>query len=410
MIPSDLASRLQLSTDAALRPVTAAQEISDRLSDLIPGQRLVAQVQAQLPNGTYRAIINQRDITLALPFSAKPGDSLELEVVDSNGKLALAVAARPDASAGQTGRESVSASLSRTGQLISDLFAGAHSRNRETGGLTLNGNQPIANAPPASAGDLLPLLKQAIVQSGMFYESHQAGWVEGRYPGAALLREPQGKLSAALQNAAPSAGGQAGGGHFAAPAVAQEASGASVGGSAAPTTTLPSPHPPALPENKIAAPGAASDNPNAPAGINRPPAAAPPPGNAAPSLIAPETVAVVQQQLESLATQQFAWQGQIWPGQEMRWEIEEDGRQRAPEEGSAGAWQTRLHLTLPALGELDARIRLDGNRIQLDLDTGDSTTQSVLRGAIVALQRQFSDAGLTLGGVGIGSLAARAEA
>ena len=39
------------------------------------------------------------------------------------------------------------------------------------------------------------MLKQAITQSGMFYEAHQAEWVEGRLAKATLLQEPQGKLS-----------------------------------------------------------------------------------------------------------------------------------------------------------------------------------------------------------------------
>ena len=41
----------------------------------------------------------------------------------------------------------------------------------------------------------MPLLKQAITTSGMFYESHQAEWVEGRYSKEQLLQEPQGKLA-----------------------------------------------------------------------------------------------------------------------------------------------------------------------------------------------------------------------
>jgi hypothetical protein len=60
--------------------------------------------------------------------------------------------------------------------------------------LPLNGNQPIAAGPPNNAQDLLPLLKQAISESGMFYEAHQAEWVEGRYSKAQLLQEPQGRL------------------------------------------------------------------------------------------------------------------------------------------------------------------------------------------------------------------------
>ena len=57
-------------------PVAAAQKIADVLSNLVPGQRVLAEIQALLPNGNYRAIVAQREITLALPFSAKAGDTL----------------------------------------------------------------------------------------------------------------------------------------------------------------------------------------------------------------------------------------------------------------------------------------------------------------------------------------------
>ena len=87
MIPPDVASRLQSSADVALRPVAPAQELTDKLGGLDVGQRVLAEIQAMLPNGTYRALINQRNITLALPFSAKSGDTLELLVTESDGKV-----------------------------------------------------------------------------------------------------------------------------------------------------------------------------------------------------------------------------------------------------------------------------------------------------------------------------------
>ena len=37
MIPSDVASRLQVSADAAARPVAQTQEIADKLSGLVAG-------------------------------------------------------------------------------------------------------------------------------------------------------------------------------------------------------------------------------------------------------------------------------------------------------------------------------------------------------------------------------------
>lgn len=105
MIPADVASRQQVSADAALRPVAPSQEIADKLPGLVVGQKIMAEIQSLLPNGTYRALINQRSITLALPFSAKSGDALELQVTETDGKLALAVVSR---------REGMAASLRLT--------------------------------------------------------------------------------------------------------------------------------------------------------------------------------------------------------------------------------------------------------------------------------------------------------
>ncbi|MDR0440373.1 MAG: hypothetical protein LBI59_05230, partial [Candidatus Accumulibacter sp.] len=196
IIPPDLAGRLQASSEITLRPVAPVQEITDKLSDFTVGQRLMAEIQAMLPNGTYRAMINQRNITLALPFSAKSGDALELEVTESDGKLALAVVTHRG---GEAEKESVSTTLSRTGQLIgqllSDVGDGEKDGRKNDKALPLNGNRPLAEAPPGKGQDILPRLKEAITQSGMFYESHQAEWTEGRFPKTELLREPQGRLS-----------------------------------------------------------------------------------------------------------------------------------------------------------------------------------------------------------------------
>lgn len=372
MIPADVASRLQLAADAALRPVAPSQEITDKLSDLVSGQRVLAEIQTLLPNGTYRAIINQRDVTLALPFSAKAGDSLELEVVNSDGKLTLAVVARQAKESANLPTESVPTTLSRTGQLISSLFGKSGEAKSGLTPTPLNSNQPIASAPPSSAQDLLPFLKQAITQSGMFYESHQAGWVDGRIDKAELLQEPQGKLPAGNTPAtagAPAATGDLG---------------------AAPRPTGASPD---------------AINIATEASANRPAAM---PQAAAPRLsqiVSAEALPIVQQQLEALATQNFSWQGQVWPGQDMRWEIEEDEarRERADDE-AASNWQTRLRLTLPNLGEVDAQIRLQGNQITLTLMAGSTGTQELLRTSTDKLRSQLDEAGLALASVGVSAV------
>lgn len=370
MIPADVASRLQLAADVALRPVAPAQEISDKLSGLTSGQRVLAEIQTLLPNGTYRAIINQRDVTLALPFAVKTGDSLELEVVDSDGKLTLAVIAKPSGETGKLPTESVPTTLSRTGQLISSLLGNSGEGKSGLTPMALNANQPLASAPPASAQDLLPLLKQAITQSGMFYESHQAEWVDGRLDKNALLQEPQGKLTPARpatlpgqfaeQPATPRAGAEA----AQISTAVTEAAGGKVASSTAQATQTP----------QLA------------------------------QLVSPEAAPLIRQQLDALATQNFSWQGQVWPGQEMRWEIEEDTTHR--ERGSEDApsnWQTRLHLTLPNLGGIDAQIRLQGKEISLVLAAGSAETQDLLRASTATLRSQLDNAGLALASVGVGA-------
>jgi len=375
MIPADVAGRLQVSADAALRPVAQTQEIADKLSGLVAGQKVMAEIQAMLPNGTYRAMINQRSITLALPFSAKSGDSLELQVTENDGKLALAVLSRTDGSAGKAGAESVSATLSRTGQLISSLFAGTNrAQGRDAHAVPLNGNQPIATAPPNTAQDLLPLLKQAITQSGMFYESHQAEWVEGRLPKAALLQEPQGKLSSPAAFASALAEEQG---------VSQNQPRASTGEPAVAA--------------RITADLAQSSNTSVEGSK-----AAIAQSQTSGQVVAPQTQPLVQQQLEALATQNFSWQGQVWPGQEMRWEIDEDAtRSEQDGEDSAPRWSTRLHLTLPNLGEVDARIRLEGNSIAISMTADSAGTRTLMRVSSSALRSQLDEAGLTLASMGV---------
>ena len=201
MIPPDVASSLRLvqPDQRALpeqqnQPVAPAQRIADVLSNAAPGQRIMAEIQAMLPNGTYRALVAQRDVTLALPFSAKPGDTLELEVTESDGKLTLAfVANRSDAAAGKAAADSASTSLSPAGKLIGNLMAGIEADGKRAPAAPLNGSAPLVEAMPKTAADLAPVLKQAVTQSGLFYEAHQARWVAGDLPTEALRQEPQGK-------------------------------------------------------------------------------------------------------------------------------------------------------------------------------------------------------------------------
>lgn len=358
MIPADVASRLRLvlpDQPAPTQPATPAQKLADALSDLIPGQRIMAEIQALLPNGTYRAIIAQRDVTLALPFSAKPGDSLELEVVETGGKVTLAVVANRSATAAGAADESVPTTLSQTGRLIGDLLGGIDAEGKRPAPAPLNGNQPLVSEFPEDPAALVPVLKEALSKSGMFYEAHQARWVSGNLPTETLLQEPQGKLSPAAQF----------------PQVAT-----------ADTTAKA-----AVPAHETAAPAAMTVTNEAGATSRGMPSPA----------IPPDLTPLVQQQLDALATQNFVWQGQIWPGQQMQWAIEESPGREPGGEDAAEQWRTHLKLTLPNLGTIEATLQLRrGGDIELALGADSESARQQLSSDIQGLGRRLEDSGLRL--------------
>lgn len=365
MIPADLASRLRVALPPAQQetpqPVLPVQKLTDALSNLVPGQRVLAEVVAMLPNGTYRALVAQRDVTLALPFSAKAGDSLELEVLESDGKITLAFVANRTTGqeAAAQARESVPTTLSQTGRLIGNLMGNAE-EGAKAAPAPLNGNQPLAKSAP-DAAQLAPILKEALGKSGVFYEAHQARWVAGQLPTEALRQEPQGKMLPTVPPPTPQSAQPAG---QAAALVVQESR--NTDATLQPTVTR-------------------TEQPAQPATQQGP-------------VIPRELTPIVQQQLDALATQNYAWQGQVWPGQKMWWEISEDGDQQRGPDGEPGKrWQTRLKLDLPALGGIDATLRLQpGGRVEILMSADSAASEARLRDNGEALVKRFAAAGLEL--------------
>ncbi len=391
MIPADLAARLRLINEASFfntePPVAGlqrAREIQAQLPELVPGQRFFATLQRTLPDGTFRAVVAGQQMTLSLNSAAKSGDTLELEVSQVTPRAVLARIVGGETAAGSTA--SAQPALSQTGRLISFLLTGQPTPQPAS----LAGNQPLLNAPPASGTQLVPLLRQALGQSGLFYESHQAQWVLGKLDTAALLREPQG------QQSAPGAG--------------QPGTGASAGsaGPAAPATASATPSTPAAPAAQAAATAAAriaggadeaaqvDSTRNAAAlraGVEE---AAPVRAQPIPERLMP----VVHQQLDALATQQYVWQGQAWPGQPIEWVIE-DPQGEAGTEGDEAepTWNTTLRLTMPRLGGVEAQLHLTPAGVALRLRADDPATIRALDAGGAALASALEAANLKLTGL-----------
>ncbi|MDR8786012.1 hypothetical protein FEP82_03980 [Burkholderia multivorans] len=259
-------------------------------------------------------------------------------------------------------------------------------------------------APPSLAGALRAALAQAVGESGLFYESHLAQWFAGQRPLAALLREPQARIAIAQTSAAPDA------------APDNDALDALL----TPRLSLPSAR--AAVQPGAVASGAAAADATDPlheladwrASVARPADAAAPSDAAPPTPVHPAAVPIVRQQLDTLATDQFRWTGEAWPGVRVDWTIEPDeSGGHAPRSGDdAGdgiAWRTRLTLTLPTLGTVDAELVLNGAQLVARLRANQAGAARLAQHE-PALRRRFEGSGLQLGGLSIRAVDEQPEA
>lgn len=90
-------------------------------------------------------------------------------------------------------------SISTTGRILGSL---TQDSTKATTTQPLTSSTPVLSNPPTNNVETPVLLQKALSQSGLFYESHQAQWVNGKKTLTQLQQEHQGKLSAATTNAA----------------------------------------------------------------------------------------------------------------------------------------------------------------------------------------------------------------
>jgi Flagellar hook-length control protein FliK len=194
---------------------------------------------------------------------------------------------------------------------------------------------PLLPVAPAHAPALARALASALAQSGLFYESHLSQWVNGTRTLEMLRFEPQGLLPAAGVD------------HAVVPSGDSEA-------------------------DSVFGPATAPELP-----VHR------------------DALAIVRQQLEILETRQLAWHGLIWPQQPMQWRIEERPSRAGAD--ATGAWQARITLRLPNLGDISAVIGINA--------TGESDTDISVDAArpptILRLQAAVGNLKTSLRGAGV---------
>ncbi|SIN81154.1 flagellar hook-length control protein FliK [Paraburkholderia phenazinium] len=263
-----------------------------------------------------------------------------------------------------------------------------------TSNTTSTANPASASATTAATsvapGDLpvaalAAALEQTVAGSGLFYEAHLAQWLAGQLSPADLASEPQNRLldSAAqlpldwasdLDASAPpgsSAAQQARPGSTQATQSGNDGPEASAAARA--TASIQSPQAARFAAGEVLA-NSLSDLAGQPAHAALHAAASQlgeTPTQTAQSMagaVNVATIPLVRQQLDMLATGQFRWSGEAWPGAKIDWTIQQDGDEWERGGGGAGAeedypWRTRLTLSLPLLGTVDAELTLTGNRL-----------------------------------------------
>lgn len=294
-------------------------------------------------------------------------------------------------------------------------------RSQAGAGQASAANETVATSATLPVAALAAALRQTVAGTGLFYESHLAQWLAGAYPASALAEEPQTRLAAQLSLDLGDGGdaGAATDALFGRPFGASTVPGAPVPPHAAAAQVLASAlaayarkdaaayanawQVPSLAGQDTAPETARSQAGQAGLGAQ---AAETLPG--APASIAasihPATIPLVRQQLDLLATEQFRFNGEIWPGAKLDWMIEPEREHRSRQDEHEGApeqaWRTRLTLALPSLGTVDADLMLRGTQLVVRVQASPGGAARLATGGD-AFGRRLRAAGIELAGLSI---------
>ncbi|QKM52798.1 flagellar hook-length control protein FliK [Burkholderia glumae] len=253
----------------------------------------------------------------------------------------------------------------------------------------------------ASVAALAAALSRAVSGSGLFYESHLSQWLSGQRTTADLAQEPQAQLTRGAATSAPADGSRPAAPAAGAPGQppAQEARQAAPGQFSASGAHAYASFAADDAAGRLFAATAGRPDGTAPGQSGADPAA-----NTAAAMAAvhPATLPLVRQQLDLLATEQFRWAGEAWPGARLDWSVEPDGGQGASAEAPI-AWRTRLVLALPSLGTVDAELVLTGSQVVARLRATEAGAAK-LSAQGDALRQRLLASGLELGGLSIRSV------
>ncbi len=340
-------NRPPASLEASTRTVSATdtrQEVFRRLTQIAIGKEVSATVNKLLDDGTFLVKVADTAARMALPVGTKVGDNLSM--------VFIAREPRPTFLLTQQGGSAVT-SFSDAARLVDQLL---HAAAKDGMVATLVARSALLGSP-AGGAQIATALQDALTSSGLFYESHLQDWISGGRSTADLLREPQAQLNRAAGGPAEAAQQDAGNPDLARLAANMR----ELGDGAQKLMHL-------LREAQLQAGNPATTDADV---IARSQSALP--------VLDRESSRLINLQLHTLEHQQVRWKGELWPGQRMEWEINEDTPDGSSPEAQQSVWSSAVRFELPHLGDISATIRLIGDRVHVQVNTGSEDTAAALR-------------------------------
>ncbi|MDO8464983.1 MAG: flagellar hook-length control protein FliK [Gallionella sp.] len=359
MLPANIISALQVLSNSGKPLIAVAQDTPAPVTKLEPGQQLQGDVQSKISEGLFKVQVAGETLQMRLPGNIKSGDVIKLEVLAIQPRITFGMIA-------STNPLSTPEQIGATARLLSNLADLPIERPivQQLGNKAV---WPSAQQMP-DVKMLAEGLREALGKSGLFYESHQAQWVRGERSTNQLLQEPQNVLTgknllfaATKQNTAASANSTSG-----------------------------------FMENGQPVFGAGSGDRIAVAQESQNTPAMPKPSGDAALPVAKELVHLVQQQLHTLEQHHLVWMGQVWPGQQMQWEIRGQPEHQSRQQQDERQWSTEMELDLPRLGGIHARLVFDASGLRLALHAADQATVDLFNRALPKLKNSLTDAGIAL--------------
>lgn len=382
MLPrADIASAVQPvnPVEAATAVVSVAdtrQEAFSRLAQIAIGQQMSGRILSNFNDGTFLVRIANTAARMVLPNSAQVGDTLTLTLVSKDPRPTFSVnegSIRPD-------EESASVALSSAGRAMQkDLKSLQFVTRDESGAGQIAQNEDIADAqakgarqgqsgPPASSTTTLSNAGRLI--DTLLHASQQGDVTDHINAATPLLPKagvPVDQMASALKDAIAHSG------------VFYESHVAAWAAGQHPADELMK-----EPQAQVAARQGGNIN-----------------------LLSDSDPAqnqlgqIINLQLNALEQQRVVWHGEVWPGQKMEWEINQEHGQDSPKQGAtddenAPTWHSVERFNFAHLGSVSASIRLIGQQIHVQVKADNDAATAALRGNTGLFANAMAAAGTSL--------------